>query len=76
MEKGWDYHRVAVDEEEMRSGGDCAVCMGVVRVERGVWGRRRTAVTPCGHLFHTRCLDGWMRYRMCCPVCRMELPAV
>ncbi|KAL1297718.1 hypothetical protein AAFC00_006263 [Neodothiora populina] len=38
--------------------------------------RRKYMVTPCRHIFHTACLEGWMKYRLQCPVCREELPPV
>ena len=38
--------------------------------------RRRYMVTPCRHIFHSGCLEGWMKYRLQCPVCREELPPV
>lgn len=36
--------------------------------------RRAYMVTPCRHIFHTGCLEGWMRYRLQCPNCREILP--
>jgi hypothetical protein len=36
--------------------------------------RRQYMVTPCRHIFHTGCLEGWMRYRLMCPNCRESLP--
>jgi hypothetical protein len=36
--------------------------------------RRLYMVTPCRHVFHTGCLEGWMRYRLMCPNCREALP--
>ncbi|KAI9788654.1 MAG: hypothetical protein M1835_002159 [Candelina submexicana] len=43
----------------------------------GILGRRRNyMVTPCRHVFHTVCLEGWMRFRLVCPVCREDLPAL
>lgn len=36
--------------------------------------RRSYMVTPCRHIFHTSCLEGWMRYRLQCPNCREILP--
>lgn len=38
--------------------------------------RRKYMVTPCRHIFHSDCLEGWMKYRLQCPVCREELPPV
>ena len=36
--------------------------------------RRKYMVTPCRHIFHATCLEGWMRYRLICPNCREALP--
>ncbi|KAJ4370151.1 hypothetical protein N0V86_008887 [Didymella sp. IMI 355093] len=36
--------------------------------------RRMYMVTPCRHIFHAKCLEGWMRYRLICPNCREALP--
>ena len=27
----------------------------------------------CSHMFHLRCLMGWMRYKQTCPICRRSL---
>ena len=39
-----------------------------------VFARRAYMVTPCSHVFHSGCLEGWMRYRLQCPICRDDLP--
>jgi hypothetical protein len=36
--------------------------------------RRMYMVTPCRHVFHSACLEGWLRFRLQCPICREELP--
>lgn len=28
------------------------------------------------HIFHSACLEGWLRYRLQCPICRDDLPAL
>ncbi|KAG6002377.1 hypothetical protein E4U21_003137 [Claviceps maximensis] len=40
----------------------------------GVFARRMYMVTPCRHIFHTGCLESWLRFRLQCPICRDELP--
>jgi transmembrane E3 ubiquitin-protein ligase len=40
----------------------------------GILGRRSYMVTPCRHIFHSECLEGWMRVRLQCPICRETLP--
>ncbi|KAI4865052.1 hypothetical protein F4820DRAFT_310333 [Hypoxylon rubiginosum] len=67
---------------------DCAICREVLEVPvvragsddptaggvSGVLARRAYMVTPCRHIFHSACLEGWMRFRLQCPICREELP--
>ncbi|SZF02376.1 unnamed protein product [Blumeria hordei] len=66
---------------------DCAICMQSMEVlviaaddtttSNGVSAmleRRRYMVTPCRHIFHSTCLEGWMRFRLQCPICRENLP--
>lgn len=66
---------------------DCSICAADIEVpvipaggavEQGLGGltlqRRAYMVTPCRHIFHTGCLEGWMRYRLQCPNCREVLP--
>ena len=36
--------------------------------------RRSYMVTPCRHIFHSVCLEGWMKYKLQCPICRESLP--
>ncbi|KAJ8100256.1 hypothetical protein POJ06DRAFT_252178 [Lipomyces tetrasporus] len=36
--------------------------------------RRNYMVTPCRHIFHTQCLESWMRFKLQCPTCRNALP--
>jgi hypothetical protein len=67
---------------------DCSICAQDIEVPviaagtddagQGATGmilqRRMYMVTPCRHIFHTGCLEGWMRYRLMCPNCREVLP--
>ncbi|KAL3417723.1 hypothetical protein PVAG01_10733 [Phlyctema vagabunda] len=67
---------------------DCAICMQVLEVPvvaageesevtggvAGMLARRAYMITPCRHVFHSHCLEGWMRFRLQCPICRENLP--
>ncbi len=69
---------------------DCAICMQNLEVpvvpaggsQRDnstslgitIFSRRTYMVTPCRHIFHSPCLEGWMKYRLQCPICRDDLP--
>ncbi|KAG8530455.1 uncharacterized protein KY384_004957 [Bacidia gigantensis] len=41
-----------------------------------IFARRAYMVTPCRHIFHSACLEGWTRYRLQCPICREGLPSL
>jgi len=67
---------------------DCAICREDLEVQvvrageedptaggvAGVFSRRSYMVTPCRHIFHSKCLEGWLRFRLQCPICREDLP--
>ena len=58
-------------------GGEGGREVGVGGVGGGIGGlvtRRSYMVTPCRHVFHAMCLEGWMRMRLQCPICRNQLP--
>ena len=70
---------------------DCAICMNILEVPvmasgdkdkastggvQGMLERRKYMVTPCKHIFHSLCLEGWMRQKLACPVCRKDLPGL
>lgn len=71
-----------------RPNVDCAICMNPVELvilskeNPGTSGesaalllaRQKYMVTPCQHVFHTECLERWMRTRLQCPICRNPLP--
>ncbi|KAG2186648.1 hypothetical protein INT44_002872 [Umbelopsis vinacea] len=69
-------------ESKHTPGRDCAICMLPVNATTQgsaglqALGRATYMVTPCHHLFHTECLEKWMRIKLECPVCRAYLPAV
>ncbi|KAI8983562.1 hypothetical protein BDB01DRAFT_791258 [Pilobolus umbonatus] len=60
---------------------DCAICMLPIDTLANnhsginVLSRASYMVTPCHHIFHTECLEKWMRIKLECPVCRAYLPA-
>lgn len=84
------YTRTSLGEDQvLRPSVDCAICMNPVElviVPRGSAGadlslsaslmlaRRKYMVTPCQHIFHTDCMQRWMRSRLQCPNCRNPLP--
>ncbi|CAK7227827.1 hypothetical protein SEUCBS140593_006707 [Sporothrix eucalyptigena] len=67
-----------LDVPVVRAGADdtsgAKVTSSVTGGVSGVLARRQYMVTPCRHIFHTNCLEGWLRFRLQCPICREELP--
>lgn len=67
---------------------DCAICMSTLQVpvvsgevlsvsKKSVDSMmKEVMVTPCRHIFHGKCLEDWMVYKLQCPVCRCPLPPV
>lgn len=45
----------------------CPVCLEAFGADRTI---KRT---PCGHVFHTDCLGGWLQVARSCPLCRLDL---
>lgn len=60
---------------------DCAICMAEVSLPIYKQETRKKSdggymITPCFHIFHSECLQDWMKYKLQCPVCRNGLPPV
>ncbi|EPB85544.1 hypothetical protein HMPREF1544_07633 [Mucor circinelloides 1006PhL] len=86
----YNYHPIlSVDDEETsedptgksQQPKDCAICMLPIDTNHhghsslNVLSRTNYMITPCHHMFHTECLEKWMRIKLECPVCRAYLPA-
>lgn len=56
-----------------RNGGcretSCAICIDDFEATSVL------SVMPCGHGFHSACLDEWLKRSNLCPLCRFSLPA-
>ena len=36
--------------------------------------KEKYMLTPCHHLFHTKCLESWLNVKNQCPCCRQRIP--
>ena len=87
-DKGDDKHR---QKDKKKAIFDCAICMQEIEVPvlaastgsnsvtdgaTTILSRRAYMVTPCRHIFHSTCLESWMRLRLQCPICRESIPPV
>uniref|UniRef100_A0A0G4ICD7 RING-type domain-containing protein n=1 Tax=Chromera velia CCMP2878 TaxID=1169474 RepID=A0A0G4ICD7_9ALVE len=46
----------------------CNICLNGLGLEDEV------RMMPCGHVWHTECIDTWLELRASCPSCRSEFP--
>ncbi|KAI5301134.1 hypothetical protein KEM55_002224 [Ascosphaera atra] len=58
------------------SKGDAGGRSHVADSATSIFARRQYMVTPCRHIFHSTCLESWMRLRLQCPICRETIPPV
>ncbi len=42
----------------------------------GAYPKKKYMITPCDHVFHTVCLEKWMKIKNECPYCKNEIPPV
>ncbi|KAJ8904689.1 hypothetical protein NDN08_001207 [Rhodosorus marinus] len=47
-------------------GRECAICLMEMHTEDA-------SRLNCGHLFHTRCVDEWLKVKSLCPVCKARV---
>ena len=45
---------------------DCVICQETIPVELSI-------ITRCEHMYHSECLNTWVRTRRSCPLCNLEL---
>ncbi|KAK2745256.1 hypothetical protein FQN57_003951 [Myotisia sp. PD_48] len=60
----------------LASGSGTRTGTSVTEGATNLLSRRLYMVTPCRHIFHSQCLETWMRLRLQCPICRESVPPV
>ncbi|XP_048134923.1 RING-H2 finger protein ATL67-like [Rhodamnia argentea] len=55
----------SADSSDGVGGGSCSICLGEYK-ESDVL----RLLPECGHFFHMKCVDPWLRLHATCPVCR------
>ncbi|KAK8648433.1 hypothetical protein V6N13_129185 [Hibiscus sabdariffa] len=56
-----------VDKHRLESG-DCSICLNDFVV-----GESCRVFPDCKHMFHSSCIDHWLRNHLTCPVCRKSI---
>ncbi|XVE85908.1 hypothetical protein DITRI_Ditri17bG0129300 [Diplodiscus trichospermus] len=47
----------------------CAICLEELKVES------YASQMPCSHMFHSNCIEKWLKKKNNCPICRFEMKA-
>ena len=38
--------------------------------------KKKYMITPCDHVYHSVCLEKWMKYKNECPYCKSQIPSI
>lgn len=52
-------------------GASCVICLESLQINDGVSGALRAL--PCGHVFHTTCIQHWLSNSPTCPLCKSSV---
>jgi hypothetical protein len=64
------FRRIKSEQEKNKQeDNSCSICFDTMSNN----GPLRT--TPCGHKFHSECLNTWLRTKNTCPLCRAQVQA-
>ncbi|KAF3322625.1 E3 ubiquitin-protein ligase RING1 [Carex littledalei] len=64
--------KIVKSREEEKPEEECAICM-----EKLFGKENKEAVvkeTPCGHKYHSKCIEKWLEKHLSCPLCRYQMP--
>eukprot|EP00835_Amoeboradix_gromovi_P006845 NODE_912_length_3140_cov_0.367971.p1 type:complete len:383 gc:universal NODE_912_length_3140_cov_0.367971:1364-216(-) len=55
----------------------CGICLEELQeAGEGYKLLNRVMRAPCDHVFHERCLQEWLKVKLQCPICRIEMPPI
>ncbi|PPR94091.1 hypothetical protein GOBAR_AA26574 [Gossypium barbadense] len=58
----------AIARKKVEEGYDCSICLEKFKEEE------EGSEMPCKHVFHSDCVEKWLRINRSCPVCRFVMP--
>ena len=61
------YKLIRETDDIIKNNNSCPICLE--KYEVGKYKR----VLPCGHVFHKKCIDKWLKKKLVCPICRKTL---
>ena len=65
------YYNANTIETLLKNGKECYICLEDLENSKN---KLKLMSTPCKHVFHADCLEGWMLVKMKCPIDRSDLP--
>eukprot|EP00505_MAST-04D_sp_SCG-Rhode-Island_P000390 Stramenopile-MAST_4_protein_390 len=60
-----DEHKMKMEKLEQELA--CSICLGDYENEEEL------RLLPCGHMFHTPCIDAWLQINRICPLCKADV---
>merc|ERR1711871_58136 len=63
-----DEHKMKLVESEQELA--CSICLGDYENEEEI------RLLPCGHMFHSPCIDAWLQINRICPLCKADVYVV
>ncbi|WVQ72855.1 hypothetical protein IAR50_002416 [Cryptococcus sp. DSM 104548] len=54
----------------------CHKAVEVPPVDAALHASKGHVVSPCGHVYHFKCLKGWLEVKSLCPICQDTLPTL
>ena len=57
--------------EEEEEKPKCIICLSVL--SRHAASSKQSTALPCGHVFHTECIDQWIHVNPTCPLCKQPV---
>ncbi|XP_059651031.1 RING-H2 finger protein ATL70-like [Cornus florida] len=64
-----NYPKLLYSEAKLKNKGSTALCCSICLADYKSSDMLRL-LPDCGHLFHLKCVDPWLRLHSTCPVCR------
>ncbi|KAF3442763.1 hypothetical protein FNV43_RR16680 [Rhamnella rubrinervis] len=65
----WSYPKLLYSEAKLQKTDSTASCCSICLADYKATDMLRL-LPDCGHLFHLKCVDPWLRLHPTCPVCR------
>jgi hypothetical protein len=59
----------AIDSLESTPPPECSICL----MEFAEGDTCRILPHPCNHIFHSGCIDEWLKQALCCPMCKRNI---